>query len=529
MIIINGIRSPLEANENEIVDQALKLIKVTRGRVAGAYIIKRSVDARHREISLVYSVGVELDGGEAETVNAAASPQVRLRQERPYDPRTGSGSLHHRPVIAGFGPAGMFAGLLLAKMGYRPLILERGGDVDNRVREVEAFFAGGPLNPSTNVQFGEGGAGTFSDGKLTTRINDPRCDTILRTLYENGAPVEILRDAKPHIGTDLLRNVVKSVREKIISFGGEVKFNVKLDGIQTSGGKLTGVSAEGTGIPADVLILAIGHSARDVFEWLLECGVELVPKPFSVGARIEHPQSLIDRALYGRFAGSPVLPHGEYQLSLRRGGRAVYTFCMCPGGRVVAAASEPRGVVTNGMSFHSRGGENANAALVVSVGPEDFEHEPLGGVKFQRSLECAAFEAGGGNYHAPCQTVAAFLGEKNSLQAGTCTVPTYLPGTTEYPLEKLFPPYVVSMMKTGLNAFNARISGYADGGAVLTGVETRTSSPVRITRTDTFEATGFQGLYPAGEGAGYAGGIVSAAVDGLKVAEAVMARYAPFD
>lgn len=528
-VIVNNVRASLGESEQDIIDKALSKIRKKRCDAANAYIMKSSVDARHRNnLCLVCSIGLELSGGEAEAVKAANDPTVRLREETKFEPHFGSLKLPSRPVIVGFGPAGMFAGLMLAKYGYRPIIAERGCSVEGRVKAVENFFNGGELDTSSNVQFGEGGAGTFSDGKLTTRIGDPRCETVIDEFIKCGAPETIKHMAKPHIGTDNLRLIVKNMRERIISLGGEVRFNTTLDGIGLKSGRVESVSLNGEKTAADTVVLAIGHSARDTFSLFLKNGLYLEPKPFSVGVRIEHLQSEIDKALYGDFAGHPALPHGEYQLSLREGSRAVYTFCMCPGGSVVAAASEQGGTVTNGMSLFSRDGKNANSALVVSVGAEDFGSSPLDGVEFQRKLERAAFGAAGGDYKAPCQTVGDFEKGTGSLTLGRVS-PTYQRGASAANLSTLFPGVVADMLHKGLRVFDRKLSGFAAPDSLMTGVETRTSSPVRITRGETYEALGFEGIYPAGEGAGYAGGIMSAAVDGMRAAQAIMEKYAPLD
>ena len=412
----------------------------------------------------------------------------------------------------------MFAGLVLAEYGYSPVILERGGDVDSRTEAVENFIKNAVLDPVTNVQFGEGGAGTFSDGKLTTRINDPLCGYVLEKLAEFGAPEEILIKAKPHIGTDLLRNVIKAVRERIISLGGTVRFRTKLTDINSENGKITSAVLEsGEILPCNALILAIGHSARDSFEMLLSKKIFLEPKPFSVGARIEHTQEAVNRSLYGNYWNSPHLPQGEYQLSYRQGERAVYTFCMCPGGTVVPAASETETVVTNGMSVFARDGRNANSAIAVSVSPEDFGNSPLDGVEFARKIERNAYILGGNNYHAPASTAENFLNGKGGL-SGANVIPTYGIGVTECDLHELFPTFVTDMLRIGLEKFSHKMKCFGDAGAVLTAPETRTSSPVRITRGESMESVSLQGLYPIGEGAGYAGGIMSAAVDGVKCA-----------
>ncbi len=526
-IIVSNIRAGLETKESDVINSALKFINVGRSELLNGYIVKSSVDARHRNsLCLVYSVGLELRGGEEDAVTKMADHNVVLRKATEYQPKIGGGKLITRPVIVGFGPAGMFAGLILAKYGYRPIIVERGAPVDERIASVGNFFSAGNLDIQSNVQFGEGGAGTFSDGKLTTRINDSRCETILREFVKNGAPEAVLKSTKPHIGTDNLRIVVKSIRNNIIKNGGEIRFGTRLDGIGLKNGHLTSAMLDGCETETEVMLLAIGHSARDTFKMLIESGVTLLPKPFSAGVRIEHLQTDIDKALYGPLAGHPALPKGEYQLSLRDGGRGVYTFCMCPGGSLVAAASEQGGLVTNGMSLYSRDGKNANSALVVSVSPSDFESGPLGGITFQRQLEQAAFAAGGGNYKAPFENVGSFLG--GASKSGRVE-PTYPIGVTSYHIENLFPKYITDMLRNGLRAFDRKLFGFAAPDSILTGVETRTSSPVRIPRGETLEAEGISGLYPVGEGAGFAGGIMSAAVDGLRAAEAVMAKYAPID
>ena len=531
MVLVTGVRVPIGATEEMAMEAARRAAGVTRGQAENSYVVKVSVDARRRQsISLVYSVGLCLTGDcdEADLVARANRPEITLRVAREMILRRGAKKLEHRPIVAGFGPAGMFAGLLLAREGYRPLILERGADVDARVSAVEGFWHGGALDSETNVQFGEGGAGTFSDGKLTTRIGDPRCDAVLRELARFGAPREILYRAKPHIGTDLLRGVVKTIRAEILALGGEVRFFTKLEDITLRDGALVGLTAGGQALPAQALVLAVGHSARDTFGLLEQKGVRLIPKPFSVGVRIEHAQADINRGLFGEFAGHPALGPGEYQLSHRVGERAVYTFCMCPGGTVVPSASEQGGVVVNGMSEYARDGKNANSALVVSVDARDFGSAPLDGVAFQRGLEQAAFLAGGKDYRAPAQSVGGFLQNKTGILPGGVE-PTYARGVREAALHTLFPSQLGALLRVGLLQFNSKLPGFAAEGALLTGVETRTSSPVRVPRGEDCQAESTPGLYPCGEGAGYAGGIMSAAVDGLRVAEEIIARYAPAD
>lgn len=523
-VIVSNIRLPLEAEDAHALDAALRRAGIPRALHDRAYVVKCTPDLRHGQAHLVYSVGIDLaDDEEDAAVRRAASPSVTRRNPTAFVPQPGKEMLHGRPVIVGFGPAGMFAGLLLAEYGYRPLIVERGANVEERAAAVGRFWKTGELDTQSNVQFGEGGAGTFSDGKLTTRIGDPLCEQVLRQFVRFGAPKSIARLAKPHIGTDRLRGVVRAIREEILRLGGSIRFHTQLTGLVLDAGRIKAARLREEDAPTDALILAAGHSARDTFEMLLQSGVRLEPKPFSVGVRIEHLQEQIDRALYGQYTGHPRLPKGEYQLSLRQGKQAVYTFCMCPGGTVVAAASEAAGVVTNGMSNYERDGRNTNAALVASV---DAFAAPLDGVAFQRQLEQAAFAAGGGQFRAPCQMVGGFLNGFAAPPDGVVH-PTYSAGVTPVRLDTLLPPPVTDLLKTGLRTFEKRLHGFSSPQAVLTGVETRTSSPIRIPRGADYMAVGIDGLYPAGEGAGYAGGIMSAAVDGLRVASAVIERYAP--
>lgn len=525
MVVVTGVRIGISQGEQAAIEKAVAELGVGAGQVKNAYIIKASVDARRRtNMSMVYSVGLELTSDESAAVKRADKPCVTLREEREYTLAYGTQALQGRPVVVGFGPAGMFAGLLLARNGYCPLVLERGGDVDARVHAVEGFWQSGTLDTSTNVQFGEGGAGTFSDGKLTTRIGDPRCAWVLRELVRFGAPSEILYKAKPHIGTDLLRGIVKAIRQEIQALGGEIRFCTQLEDIDITPGGVRSITAGGEVIPAQAVVLAVGHSARDTFELLLSKQLVLEPKPFSVGVRIEHLQSEIDQGLFGEFAGHPALGKGEYQLSHRRGERAVYTFCMCPGGTVVPAASEDGGVVVNGMSEFARDKTNANSALVVSVDGHDFGGSAMGAIEFQRRLERAAFAAGGGGYKAPAQTVGEFIKGRTGLDTGKVQ-PSYALGVKPANMLDLFPQAITDMLRLGLLVFDGKLKGFAARDAVLTGVETRTSSPVRILRGESGESISAGGLYPCGEGAGYAGGIISAAVDGLKTAESIIAKY----
>ncbi|MEA5050950.1 MAG: hypothetical protein VB021_05705 [Oscillospiraceae bacterium] len=526
MIVVSDVRIPLGAGEDDAVGAACARLHIRESAVADHRLRRMSYDARHREVTAVCSVLLTLRDAREEARLAAACPSsVTLAEKRQLTPVFGAQRLSGRPVVAGFGPAGMFAAYLLSLYGYRPLVLERGGDMDERVRATEGFFRGGGFDPVSNVQFGEGGAGTFSDGKLTTRINDPLCDFVLETLAEFGAPQDVLVRAKPHVGTDRLRAVVRALRQAVCANGGEILFRTQLDGLRLRDGALCGVTANGQAVGTNALVLACGHSARDTFALLRDSGLALEAKPFSVGARIEHAQRSVDRAMYGDFAGDPRLPHGEYALSAHVGGRCVYTFCMCPGGSVVPAASEQGGVVTNGMSNYARDGANANAALVVSVGPQDFGNDPFAAIDYQRALERAAFTRAGGDYRAPACDVQSFLSRTAGLRAGGVG-PTYARGVTPCDFDALYGGELADAMRAGLRIFSKKLAFFGDGGAVLTGPETRTSSPVRVPRGETREAAGARGIYPCGEGAGYAGGIMSAAVDGLRSALAVMARFA---
>ena len=525
LLIINRIVTKPGEPEEAAVQKALKKLRVPPSRLREGYVSKTSLDARRQEeMKLVHTVVLRLDGGEAEIAARFPDGTVRCAEERPLSIARGTEKLDGPVVVAGFGPAGMFAADLLAAHGVPVVVLERGGPVEERVRAVEGFWAGGDLDPACNVQFGEGGAGTFSDGKLTTRINDPLCAYVLEQFAAHGAPAETLKKAKPHIGTDRLREVVRSIREGIRKKGGEVRFHARLDGISVKNGRLCGITVNGEPMPCSHLILAVGHSARDTFRMLAQNGVLMAAKPFSVGARIEHRQEWIDRGLYGKMAGHPALPPGEYQLSHRVGEEAVYTFCMCPGGTVVPAASAEGQVVTNGMSEYKRDGKNANAALVVSVGPADFGDGVFAGMEFQQELESRAFALSGG-YRGCGATVGDFLEGKKGLHLGRVR-PSYALGLAPIDFDALYPARITGMMRDGIRLFDRKIRGFASADAVLTGPETRTSSPVRICRGEDFSSPSARGLYPCGEGAGYAGGIMSAAVDGLRVARWILENYA---
>lgn len=533
-LLIGGVRVSLDATEEEIIKKAKDKMKRVGLSTATLHfrLYKKSVDARKRDdISFVCTVLAEGEppkGGWRE--DRLSRADARVFRDEPIVPTYGTEKLGARPLVVGMGPAGLFAALLLAQNGYAPILIDRGASVEERVRDVSVFREQGRLDTESNIQFGAGGAGTFSDGKLITRIHDPRCSFVLQTLHDFGAPEEILTQAKPHVGTDLLRRVVASMLEEIQRFGGELRYRCRMDDFwKNVDGTLSVQTNQGT-LACGAMILAPGHSARDTYIKLLSKSFALEPKPISVGVRAEHLQSDIDEALYGRFAGHPSLGHAEYSLSDTRTDRGVYTFCMCPGGEVVAAASEDGGLVVNGMSDHARGGKNANAAVAVSVRCEDIEpvdgSAVLGAIAFQRRLERAAFVAGGKDYYAPIMTMGDFLTGKRG-SSPTRIQPSYRGGKVrESDFESIFPRFVTDSLRYGLSSFGKKLAGYDVSDAVLTAAETRTSAPLRILRDpDTMTAIGNDLIYPCGEGAGYAGGITSAAVDGVRTALALMERF----
>ena len=526
MLRLTEIKLPLGHAEDALRASIVARLGIDADELVNYAIFRRGVDARRRSaIVFIYTVDVKV--ADEAAVLQRLKDQRHVTHTPAMDYRAVAkvpAKLVSRPVVIGTGPCGLFAGLILAEMGFRPLILERGKAVRERTKDTFGLWRKSMLNPESNVQFGEGGAGTFSDGKLYSQIKDPRFlgRKVLTEFVKAGAPAEILYVSKPHIGTFRLVGMVENMRNSIHALGGEIRFQCKVTDVNIENGHVRGVTlANGEFISADHVVLAVGHSARDTFEMLAARGVHIEPKPFSIGFRIEHPQSLIDRARYGKFAGSALLGAADYKLVHHCGnGRSVYSFCMCPGGTVVAAASEPGHVVTNGMSQYSRTERNANAGIVVGITPADFPGHALAGIEFQRQWESRAFEAGGRNYCAPAQLVGDYIAQRASTTLGTVT-PSYTPGVRMTDLGACIPAYAADAIREALPAFEKQIKGFTMHDAVLTGVETRTSSPIRISRNARYESVNTRGLYPAGEGAGYAGGILSAAVDGIEAAEAV--------
>ena len=524
MLQIQNMPLPVEGFPAQLEKRAAKLLGIRPEQLQSLELVRLSIDARKKsDVHYVCTVRAVVEGEEKLLARCRDRRVSPCLPPRPYVfPAVGRRSTLP-PVVAGMGPAGLFAALFLARNGLPPIVLERGRPVEERTKDVEQFWATGVLDPSSNVQFGEGGAGTFSDGKLTTGTHDPRISTVFRTLVEAGAPADILYQHKPHIGTDVLREVVRRLREELLSLGCDVRFGHKLAGLDIRSGALAGLTVEGPGgaypLPCDALVLSPGHSARDTFRMLHEAGVPMEQKAFAIGVRIEHPQSAVSLAQFG--PAWEKLPAADYKLSCHLpNGRSAFTFCVCPGGEVVAAASEEGRLVTNGMSRRARDGKNINGGFLVGVNPADFGSDhPLAGVEYQRRWEEAAFRLGGGGYLAPAQTVGDFLSGRPSVRLGAVE-PTYRPGVTPTELDRCLPGYVTDTLRGALPVFDQKLRGFAAPDSLLTGVETRSSSPIRILRGADFQSA-VRGLYPCGEGAGYAGGITSAAVDGIRVAEAV--------
>ena len=533
-VYIQNLRKELDATDESFAASCCKKLGIPHDALIRMRIVRQSLDARKKQ-DIFYCIHAELTLTDTAAKRVLHDPKWKAETVTAAEPEpipVGTRQPEGRIIVTGLGPGGLFAALTLAENGYRPLVIERGRPIEERVKDVETYWSGRVANPDSdsNVAFGEGGAGTFSDGKLTTRIRDPHIDGVLKELIKSGAPEEIAYLAKPHIGTDRLRTVVGDLRKRIEAAGGEVRFSAKLTDVRVTDGRITAacIREDGRTVwePCAALLLAIGHGARDTARMLFDKGVAMAPKAFAIGVRAEHPQSLVNISQYGPMADHPRLGAAEYRLTARSGERGVYTFCMCPGGQVVASASGPEQVVVNGMSNFARDGRNANAAVVVQITPEDFGTHPLDGLSYLDRLERNAFFAGGADGTAPASTVGAFLRDEAS-KASRSVEPTYRPGVRYTKLSDCLPDFVSAGIRDGLRAFGRQLRGYDMEDAVLTAVESRTSSPLRILRDSGMESVSHKGLYPVGEGAGYAGGIVSAAVDGVKTAEAVMRIFAP--
>lgn len=524
MLRVRQIKLPINHNENDLKLKISKKLKIKKNDILNYKLNKQSIDARNKNnLMYVYEVDVNIKN-EKQILKKHLTDITETPDETYKLPKMGNKNLNYQIIIVGSGPAGLFAGYMLSKAGYKPLIIERGEDIDHRIKTVEKFWETGELDLNSNVQFGAGGAGTFSDGKLNTGVKDKfnRNKEVLRTFVKHGAPKEILYSNKPHIGTDLLRNTIKNMINEIINMGGEIKYQTCLTNIITDNNKLTHIEINHQKIiPCEHLILALGHSSRDTFEMLLKQKVEIIPKPFAVGIRIQHPQSLINHSQYGSNLPLPPASYKlTYQTSKKRG---VYSFCMCPGGCVVNASSEKNMLVVNGMSNHNRDSENANSAIIVTVSPKDYGESPLDGIKFQRKLEKKAYEIGQGNI--PIQLFKDFIQNKPSEKFNSIN-PVFKGKYTLTNLRDIFPPYIIEALIEGIQNFNTKIKGFNCDDAILAACESRTSSPIKILRDENFNSN-IQGIYPCGEGAGYAGGITTSAIDGIKVAETIIQNYKP--
>jgi uncharacterized FAD-dependent dehydrogenase len=534
MIRLSNIKLPLHHDDTALKAAILSILSISEAQFVSFKVFRRGYDARRKkDIYLMYTVDVETTIDDQLLQQFADEPTIKLTPDMRYQyVAQAPQSFAERPLVIGFGPCGLLAGLVLAQMGYKPIILDRGQDVRQRTKDTFGFWREKTLNTESNVQFGEGGAGTFSDGKLYSQVKDPKhySRKVLHEFVEAGAPEEILFVSKPHIGTFRLVSMIEKMRAKIIALGGEIRFGCRVDDLNIEEGQVTGVTlANGETLSSRHVVLAVGHSARDTFQMLCDRDVYIEAKPFSVGFRIEHEQSMIDKARFGPNAGNEILGAADYKLVHHcKNGRSVYSFCMCPGGTVVAATSEEQRVVTNGMSQYSRNERNANSAVVVGIDPSDYPGHPLAGIEFQRALESKAYVMGGSNYDAPAQTVGDFLKGQTSTALGKVK-PSFTPGIKLTNLADALPDYCIEALREAIPAFNRKINGFALDDALLTGVETRTSAPINIKRGDDFQSINTRGLYPAGEGAGYAGGIMSAAIDGIKVAEAVALSISGID
>ncbi|WP_434763764.1 NAD(P)/FAD-dependent oxidoreductase [Vibrio fortis] len=527
MIRLTEIKLPLDHEEHEIQDAIEAKLGITADQVISFNIFKRGYDARKKtKILLIYTLDVAVENEEALLEEFVSDPHVKVTPDMAYKfVAQAPENLTERPVVIGFGPCGLFSALILAQSGFKPIVVERGKEVRERTKDTFGFWRKRTLNTESNVQFGEGGAGTFSDGKLYSQVKDPKHygRKVIEEFVAAGAPEEILYVSKPHIGTFKLVTMIEKMRAKIIELGGEIRFSTRVDDIHMEDGQITGLTlSNGEEIKSRHVILAVGHSARDTFEMLHERGVYMEAKPFSIGFRIEHKQSMIDEARFGPNAGNPILGAADYKLVHHcKNGRTVYSFCMCPGGTVVAATSEEGRVVTNGMSQYSRAERNANSAIVVGIDPErDYPGDPLAGIRFQRELETGAYILGGENYDAPAQKISDFLKGRDPSELGDVQ-PSFTPGIHLTDISKALPDFAIEAIREAIPAFDKKIKGFASADGLLTGVETRTSSPVCIKRGKDYQSINLKGFFPAGEGAGYAGGILSAGIDGIKAAEAL--------